>query len=231
MMIAARNSFLMSGGKPWQNPYVTDGLVAMWDGEWNAGGGMHDDGATVWKDLVGNRDFSVIQGSSWRATSMLCGPSGAAEREADENLVFAYVECVIDCATSAVSANRVICTFAQDGRSNTLGILSNSRGTSLSPIGSSGDTYATSNTGMFSLQGIVSTRQISENGHACQVSGQNYFYAFPKFGWSLGIGNNAGGRVYAFSGGNIHRIAVYSRALTAAEVAANYAVDAARFGL
>lgn len=27
----------------WKNPYITDGLVAMWDGEWNAGGGVHDD--------------------------------------------------------------------------------------------------------------------------------------------------------------------------------------------
>ena len=26
----------------WRNPYVTKGLVAMWDGEWNAGGGVHD---------------------------------------------------------------------------------------------------------------------------------------------------------------------------------------------
>ena len=35
------------------NPYITDGLVAMWDGEWNAGIGIHDDNAIVWKDLVG----------------------------------------------------------------------------------------------------------------------------------------------------------------------------------
>ena len=33
--------------------YVQDGLVAMWDGIENAGWGVHDDGATVWKDLVG----------------------------------------------------------------------------------------------------------------------------------------------------------------------------------
>ena len=25
-------------GRPWTNPYVTDGLVAMWDAEWNVGG-------------------------------------------------------------------------------------------------------------------------------------------------------------------------------------------------
>ena len=39
--------------KGWTNPYVTDGLIAMWDGEWNAGGGVHDPNATAWKDLVG----------------------------------------------------------------------------------------------------------------------------------------------------------------------------------
>ena len=38
----ARQFFERRGGGGWQNPYVTDGLVAMWDGEWNAGGGVHD---------------------------------------------------------------------------------------------------------------------------------------------------------------------------------------------
>ena len=41
MQIANRESFAVaSSRKPWTNPYVTDGLVAMWDGEWNAGGGV-----------------------------------------------------------------------------------------------------------------------------------------------------------------------------------------------
>ena len=51
----------------WVNPYVTDGLVAMWDGEWNAGGGVHDPNATVWKDLVGNRDATLTGDISWGA--------------------------------------------------------------------------------------------------------------------------------------------------------------------
>lgn len=42
----------------WRNPYVTDGLVAMWDGEWNAGGGVvHDPEATTWKNLVSGSPF------------------------------------------------------------------------------------------------------------------------------------------------------------------------------
>lgn len=36
---------------PFPNPYVTDGLVAMWDGEWNSNW-MHDSSATTWTDVV-----------------------------------------------------------------------------------------------------------------------------------------------------------------------------------
>lgn len=39
--------------------YVQDGLLAMWDGTENAGFGIHDDSATIWKDLVGSRDFII----------------------------------------------------------------------------------------------------------------------------------------------------------------------------
>ena len=39
--------------------YVQNGLVAMWDGIENAGAGTHDAGATVWKDIVGGREFAL----------------------------------------------------------------------------------------------------------------------------------------------------------------------------
>ena len=52
MLLGARQFFERRGGGGWQNPYVTDGLVAMWDGEWNAGGGVHDAAATTWVDIV-----------------------------------------------------------------------------------------------------------------------------------------------------------------------------------
>lgn len=34
--------------------YVTNGLIAMYDGEWNAGLGLHDPNAVTWTDLTGN---------------------------------------------------------------------------------------------------------------------------------------------------------------------------------
>lgn len=52
------------GGKPTARDYAQDGLVAMWDGIENAGFGVHDTNATVWKDLSGNGfDFQVSEGA------------------------------------------------------------------------------------------------------------------------------------------------------------------------
>lgn len=71
MLLGARQFFEKRGGVGWQNPYITDGLIAMWDGEWNAGGGVHDAAATTWKDLTGNNRNLVLYGATpnWSATS------------------------------------------------------------------------------------------------------------------------------------------------------------------
>ena len=39
---------------PWKNPYVTNGLLAMWDAEWNVGLYKHDKHAMEWVDLSGH---------------------------------------------------------------------------------------------------------------------------------------------------------------------------------
>ena len=39
--------------------YVQDGLIACWDGIENAGTGVHDGSATVWKDVVGGYEFAL----------------------------------------------------------------------------------------------------------------------------------------------------------------------------
>ena len=42
--------------------YVQDGLIAQWDGIDNVGTGVHDPAATVWKDLAGSYDLSLLPG-------------------------------------------------------------------------------------------------------------------------------------------------------------------------
>ena len=39
--------------------YVQSGLVACWDGIENAGAGVHNPAATVWKDIVGGYEFAL----------------------------------------------------------------------------------------------------------------------------------------------------------------------------
>ena len=48
-----------------KNPYVTKGLVAMWDGEWNVGFGRHDGKSREWKDIVGKSDCKSIGSPSF----------------------------------------------------------------------------------------------------------------------------------------------------------------------
>lgn len=76
-MIAAKQQY-WGGAAEWKNPYVTDGLVAMWDGEWNAGPGKHDANATEWKDLVGGSANWQLNNCAFGADHLANGELGYA---------------------------------------------------------------------------------------------------------------------------------------------------------
>ena len=64
MLIADRNGMVV--GKAWTNPYVTYGLIGMWDGEWNVAGGRHNDSTATWVDISGNGRSAKVSGTySW----------------------------------------------------------------------------------------------------------------------------------------------------------------------
>ena len=65
MLIGSRSGFAVKPKQKWQNPYITDGLVAMWDGQWNAGPGRHDGNSTKWINLVTN-EATAITGVSFQ---------------------------------------------------------------------------------------------------------------------------------------------------------------------
>ena len=44
--------------------YVSDGLIACWDGIENAAPGVHVDGTDVWKDIVGGREFNLTDATA-----------------------------------------------------------------------------------------------------------------------------------------------------------------------
>lgn len=45
--------------------YIQDGLIIMWDGIENAGWGIHDSEATVWKNLMGDSGYDFPNCASW----------------------------------------------------------------------------------------------------------------------------------------------------------------------
>ena len=58
--LGSRASVIEAEESAWENPYITDGLIAMWDGEWNIGPYTHSYESLIWKDLVGNNDATII---------------------------------------------------------------------------------------------------------------------------------------------------------------------------
>ena len=91
MLIADRNGMAVSGG--WRNPYVTDGLIAMWDGEWNAGPGHSDPATGQIVDLCGGEPFVVntSKGTLTGHSLIFNGRSATCNRTLTE---FGTVECV-----------------------------------------------------------------------------------------------------------------------------------------
>ena len=62
--LGSRRVNYVQGEEGMPNPYVTEGLLAMWDGEWNVSVGVHSDTATVWKDISGNgNDCELTDGN------------------------------------------------------------------------------------------------------------------------------------------------------------------------
>ena len=246
MLIAARNGFLAGG---WKNPYITDGLVAMWDGEWNAGGGKHDANATSWVDLTGN-------GWDFPAT----------------NLVFAsdHVEVMADTQTtkmsaefwewSAVSFDSVCERPAynpSDSRNN--GYFNLGR-IGLYPMGHpinvlwkwidsntsnnframyyNSSTAVERNQEVYELASRAFVANLNSSSAADQIAYQNAratnssltdltwytsTYQHGSLPFNLYAGTSKPVKLYG--------IRLYNRALTASEIAANYAVDKARFNL
>jgi hypothetical protein len=221
-MIAARNAFLMSGAKtPTARDYVQSGLIAMWDGIENAGWGQHDANATVWKDLSNSGNDLNITAGTWAADHFVCNGASGGKSGFISNI--STIEVVVK-RTSSTSYQMIIGLrkvqyydryFAvSDGYVNFA-----SWGPRLPITTGAVEAFACT---------FGDTVALYKYGAPATSAGTgDYFSAGNSTGVLLGV---AGTGNYPFDG-EIYAIRLNSRALTAAEVAANYAVDAARFGL
>lgn len=79
MNLGARTAMWSGGAKfPTARDYVQDGLEGLWDGIENAGWGIHDSNATTWVDLTGKFTNTITIGSGgWTANSKVSNGNNA----------------------------------------------------------------------------------------------------------------------------------------------------------
>lgn len=226
MLLGARQFFAARKAAPaWTNPYVSDGLVAMWDGEWNAGGGVHDPNATTWKDLIGGIELDIGSnsfGDKWFNSTQAVGAQSASE---SINLFQGTIEFVCESNTSSSS-----CFFRLGGYVGgyALGIFYTKPRT--------GDPYVCGIVQDISAYiNLVDVRHIAVtyNGTGVRmllnaVPVETFSGGTRAYG-TVSIGG-AGGRTSPLNG-KVYCARAYSTILTDVQLAANYAVDKERFGL
>lgn len=242
MLLGARQFFERRGGGGWQNPYVTDGLITMLDGEWNVAGGQHETTPQRWIDISGNgNDFYVVNNSVFGDDHAIVGGTGFATGQ-----VFSL----------APSMKHVEVVVERDDAGSDIGVVFTQRNT-----GGKGGGYADfyffwRPDGKVEIvaydlsnPSYIESAAYCKNGSAFSVgsrysisSGDGKIYVngseitgaigtsrlnirgiFIASTWSSTSGYLWTGKIYS--------IRYYNRVLTDAELSANYAIDKARFNL
>lgn len=214
--------------KSWTNPYATDGLVAYWDGEWNAGGGFHDASATKWTDLVGGGgSIPIAENYSWDAKALVHNSAGNiifCENDISEFVQVEYV-CEIPNVVNAEYfgiGSEAVKSVGAVYWGNGVGISRRGNGTN---TGFNTNYFSSASISAVAALNVTSAyiNGVSTSGTIGSASSlaNNHQYR-----WSIG-----GERYHPATQFKLKCVRIYNRALTEQEIAANYAVDARRFGL
>lgn len=226
----------------WRNPYpYMDSCTDWWSGIWNAGLGVHDPNATVWKDLVGHMDFALLSGGSFSDNCLnVNGYSAVADYSA--STVPATIEIVFQ-RTNSNSRSCVFMIGKQDPDSlqccRMMMVIDNQT------IQYHGGKFLASK----DVDGSLQSRSITFDGTSLasypvglykngSVDQSAYEYnnswttLDSKYLNKITIGHGYSDPTTSRPmEGKICSLCFHSRALTASEVAANYAVDRLIFNL
>ena len=224
--------------------YVQNGLIAQWDGIDNTGIGVHDPGTKVWKDLAGNYDLTLLPKGSWSDEGNALVVNGAAAVCSNSLPAYKTIEVVykmsnphgrlLFCSggTSQVNEFRFV-AFNRDGEtSGATGYFSGAWKVSAPHV--IWESFSPS-----AIRSMAATynngEAYADNGNVAAVyaNGTVRNDGSADTSWGLGdghimIGDRAEAGAYPWYG-EVYAIRVYSRALSATEIAQNYAIDEVRF--
>lgn len=216
---------------PTARDYIQDGLVAMWDGIENAGWGIHDPNATVWKDLSGNgydiplTSNAIVDGNAMRMKTAGITDYGLGRVQITGGKSQWFLESCLKykstsgsktilCVGPITSANSTPCLVVKNNMyfewnyyyNKTIAVFTEGRVLTVS-----------ANT----REGYVNAEPISGNSQDTWGFTQDW----------VCIAGDSRNQGYALGGSSIHNVRIYSRALTAEEIQHNYNIDKRRFNL
>ena len=231
MLINLRNALMAGKRKPTAKDYVQDGLVAMWDGIENAGWGVHNPSATTWKDLINSRDLSVSDQATWENDGLAI-TQRITGGIAYSSLYFSDSDIV------SIEVGFDLSSDSSNGQGRALFCNSNNRsvmGNGLDGIRSRGAQSVWSArdlNGKFTASVIYAS---SASGDAIYCDGVSKSTNEAAGNWNnslyIRIGSKSLNNKSISIIGKCYFVRLYSRALTADEIARNYAIDKERFNL
>ena len=207
--------------------YVQDGLVAMWDGEWNAGRGVHDPNATVWVDLTGNGyDATVENGTSWGNKSFNCGNHAAIYKGVlfggnftAELITRGNLDEMTDPWPARLCCECDSWSFFSNKRMNFGAKIPGSSRTYITPV------YLDP---VYIIHDDTKPDVVAYYSHEYRNYSTSNVYTSQSHSDTWYIGGN--GCRHLGESAKFYCVRLYNRALTAEEVAHNYEIDKARFG-
>ncbi|MBQ6245590.1 MAG: hypothetical protein IJK04_01890 [Kiritimatiellae bacterium] len=229
--------------------YVTDGLIAMWDGEDNLGAGVHDPAATTWADLTGNHADMVFRAAPTVGLNYYDMSAGggciasAADIAAALNANAATIEIVCDVRTMVDNASLFACVDGDSGnrvawvRTSTANGMKGIVGAAEYKSTSYYSPYPAFDTALNAVRSYTFTYsadacRIHKDGTAAGKSVANKGVSGNTATAAFSIGQRIsqnGGYSAATSDMRVYCVRIYDRVLSADEIAANHAQDVKRF--
>ena len=219
----------------WRNPYITDGLIAHWDGLWNIGPDKHNPTSTVWTDLV-NGTSVALNGQTFSENSLIHNrvkstikfyPAGLEQLSTRSyEFIFRILE------SECVDCNFIAANTTNNGfkhiliNTNRIGIRIHNAVFGIDLKDSTGSTgcqnFATTSSATIN-NGDVSLYTSGKFGarDATLRSWNDTYFTFPN------TSSIQGSNIYC----ELCAIRIYNRILSATEIATNYAIDKSRFHL
>lgn len=243
MLLGARQFFAARKAAPaWTNPYVTDGLITMLDGEWNVAGGQHETTPQRWIDISGNgNDFDVVNNSVFGSDHAIVDGTGFATGQVFSLApTMKHVEVVVERDDAGSNVGVVFTQINPGGKGGSYAAfyffcrpdgkvevvaydLSNPSYIGRAVYCKKGSAFSAGSRYAISAgDGKIYVNGTEITG-AATPSILNIHGNFIASSWSTTSG-------YLWTG-KIFSIRYYNRVLTDAELAANYAIDKARFNL